>query len=249
MCENYKKNGVVLRARGRGAGALGRRGRTLPRRLACRDGGFRRRRSGAFRADQPGRGAVDPAPGEPPLFGGKIPYLGVAIEFGSNHRKLLQRLAAESGDAAPAFTAYIAGQRMTFVKNPLHFSSVLKEGRRRLQFRPVATKIMQQAFDCTTADMDGEAYAGWQKLSPKQWSMLRGKPLLELMSRTQEELVDALCDQKSESGSTDDLYGTVVDLMWRATGRSFFGSLFDDDQVQRSARPTRRLLGTPTMGL
>ena len=96
-------------------------------------------------------------PGEPPLFGGKIPYLGVAIEFGSNHRKLLQRLAAESGDAAPAFTAYIAGQRMTFVKNPLHFSSVLKEGRRRLQFRPVATKIMQQAFDCTTADMDGEA--------------------------------------------------------------------------------------------
>ena len=54
------------------------------------------------------------------------------------------------------------------------------------------------------------------------------------MSRTPEELVDALCDQKSESGSTDDLYGTVVDLMWRATGRSFFGSLFDDDQVQRS---------------
>ena len=179
----------------------------------------------------------------------KYPTWAWQLNSAATARKLLQRLAAESGDAAPAFTAYIAGQRMTFVKNPLHFSSVLKEGRRRLQFRPVATKIMQQAFDCTTADMDGEAYAGWQKLSPKQWSMLRGKPLLELMSRTQEELVDALCDQKSESGSTDDLYGTVVDLMWRATGAILFLAPCLTMTKSNETRPTRRLLGTPTMGL
>ena len=185
---------------------------------------------------------------EPPLYGGFLPYVGRALEFGSNHRELLQQLAERSGKSAPAFTTFIAGQRMTFVKNPLHFSSVLKEGRRRLQFRPVATKIMQQAFDCTTADMNGKAYEGWQKLSPKQWAMLRGKPLLELMSRTQEELVDALCLQNAatdggEWRDTDDMYGVVVDLVFRATIRSFFGSLFDDDHV-KSKEVIDRFMGT-----
>jgi cholesterol 7alpha-monooxygenase len=191
-------------------------------------------------------------PGEPPLFGGVLPYIGRALEFGRDHRALLQRLAARSGASSPAFTMFVAGQRMTFVKNPLHFSAVLKEGRQRLQFRPVANKIMQQAFDCSTADMNGEAYAGWQRLSPKQWSMLRGKPLLALMSRTQDELVDALCAQRPPSSgpwhSTDDLYGVVVDLMWRATGRSFFGSLFDDANVEKNGEARSTFAGGGSSG-
>ena len=73
--------------------------------------------------------------GEAPLFSGTIPYLGLATEFGTDCAKLLRRLAVASGDS-PAFTAYIAGQRMTFIKSPLDFSKVLKEGKKRLQFRP-----------------------------------------------------------------------------------------------------------------
>ena len=59
--------------------------------------------------------------GEAPLFSGTIPYLGLAAEFGTDCAKLLRRLAVASGDS-PAFTAYIAGQRMTFIKSPLDFS-------------------------------------------------------------------------------------------------------------------------------
>ena len=40
---------------------------------------------------------------------------------------------------------------------------------------------MKNAFDCTTVDMRGHEYELWEKQSPKQWSMLRGDPLLHLM--------------------------------------------------------------------
>ena len=181
--------------------------------------------------------------GEPPLFGGSIPYLGLAAEFGTDHAALLRSLSKKSGEA-PAFTCYIAGQRMTFVKNPLHFKAVLREGKKRLQFRPVAQKIMSSAF-AVTEDMDSHNYDLWEKQSPPQWSMLRGKPLLELMANTQEELVVALHEYDTtmttatattttttnvqEWHNVDDLYAVVVDLMWQATGRSFFGTLFDDE--------------------
>ena len=182
--------------------------------------------------------------GEPPLYSGWIPYVGLAIEFGTDHASLLRRLADSSGDA-PAFTAYIAGQRMTFVKNPIHFNSVLREGKKRLQFRPVAEKIMKEAFQLGI-DTKSAAYELWEEDSPKQWAMLRGEPLLRLMAQTQQELIQALQDQEQSStaalaataatasdGSAwhdiDDLYDVVVDLMWQATGKSFFGQMFDDD--------------------
>ena len=172
---------------------------------------------------------------EPPLFAGNIPYLGLGKEFGTDHASLLRKLAIKSGES-PAFTAYIAGQRMTFIKNPLHFSAVLKEGKKRLQFRPVAQKIMGSAFN-VQEDMESNSYHLWEKQSPHQWKMLRGKPLLHLMAQTQNELIEALntretidpIDNQQEWHQVNDLYEMVVDLMWQATGRSFFGNMFDDD--------------------
>ena len=180
-------------------------------------------------------------PNEPPLYSGWIPYLGLALEFGQDHASLLRALSERSKDA-PAFTAYIAGQRMTFIKNPLHFNTVLRKGKKLLQFRPVAEKIMKSAFNCTTVDMKSTEYELWEKCSPAQWAMLRGEPLLNLMVKTQQELMQALRDQETKTRASavanihesnwheiDDLYSVVVDLMFQATGRSFFGTLFDDD--------------------
>lgn len=113
-----------------------------------------------------------------------------------------------------------------------------------MQFRPVAEKIMKSAFNCTTVDMKSTEYELWEQCSPTQWAMLRGEPLLNLMVKTQQELMQALRDQETKSGAAlaptavantnewheiDDLYSVVVDLMFQATGRSFFGTLFDDD--------------------
>ena len=106
-------------------------------------------------------------PGEPPLFGGPFPFLGLAIEFGSDHAAMLHRLASACGEA-PAFTAYIAGQRMTFVKSPLDFPAVTKE-RERLQFDPVGFAVMRGAFAAPAElDMNGEAYRAWAATTPHQ---------------------------------------------------------------------------------
>ena len=84
--------------------------------------------------------------GEPPLFSGYLPFMGLAVEFGNDHAALLRKCAAQTSSTDRAFTLYIAGQRMTFLKSPADFSAVLREGRSRLQFAPVAEKIMMGGF-------------------------------------------------------------------------------------------------------
>ena len=69
-----------------------------------------------------------------------------------------------------------------------------------------------------------------------------------MKAKTQDELVEALMEKEREEGEmergegeesgewheTSDMYGLVVDLMWRATGRSFFGQIqmFDDEEEE-----------------
>lgn len=69
---------------------------------------------------------------------------------------------------------------------------------------------------------------------------------IHVKAKTQDELVEALMEKEREEGEmereegeergewheTSDMYGLVVDLMWRATGRSFFGQMFDDEEEE-----------------
>ena len=103
-----------------------------------------------------------------------------------------RKCAAQTSSTDRAFTLYIAGQRMTFLKSPADFSAVLREGRARLQFAPVAEKIMMGGFGLSPNALKGKAYHDWNATSPSQWAMLRGKSLLQLMAKTQSELTKAV---------------------------------------------------------
>ena len=133
--------------------------------------------------------------GEPPLFGGAIPFMGHAFEFAADHGALLRRLHAASGAAAPAFTAYIAGQRMHFVKSPLHFPAVLRE-RKRLCFQPVANQVMSDAFG-SKMDWSSAAALDWWGKDPQQHAMLRGTGLKTMMAKTLPELLKAVALRES----------------------------------------------------
>ena len=171
--------------------------------------------------------------GEPPLFSGALPYLGHALDFGKDHAALLRRISAKCGKKDPAFTLYIAGKRMTFIRSPLDFSRVLREGQRSLQFRPVANEILKLGFGIHGVNFQGKTFEDWNKQNEPQWAMIRGKPLIKLMAKTQIELCRALegmensVDQKSGWQREEDLFKLVQKLMWTATGRSMFGDIFD----------------------
>ena len=126
-------------------------------------------------------------PGELPLFSGRLPFMGLA-EFGNDHAALLRRCAALTKSNERAFTLYIAGQRMTFLKSPEDFSAVLREGRTRLQYATVDEKIMMGGFGLSPNALQRKAKHDWNATSPSQWAMLRGKSLMQLMAKTQAEL-------------------------------------------------------------
>ncbi|XP_017518973.3 cytochrome P450 7A1 [Manis javanica] len=65
-------------------------------------------------------------PGEPPLENGLIPYLGCALQFGSNP---LQFLRANQRKHGHVFTCRLMGNYVHFITNPLSYHKVLCHGK------------------------------------------------------------------------------------------------------------------------
>ena len=169
------------------------------------------------------------APGEPPLFGGWIPFVGHALEFGTNYRQLLQRLASASG-SAPAFTVFIAGTRMTFVKSALDFPHVLKESK-LLSFDAFAFAVSKNVvgFKCS---FDDPCYQGFDQTLPAQYRMLKGNSLNVMMERIKPALLQSMREYERQAFSSahlwqaeEDLNDLVSRLVWQMTAHSLFGDL------------------------
>lgn len=171
-------------------------------------------------------------PNEPPLFGGLVPYMGHALSFGKDYAALLTELASKAGDA-PAFTAYIAGQRMTFIKSPHDFPSILKESK-RLEFRPIGAQAMKDAFGMRI-NPAGDAYNEWDSKGGVQWAMMRGSKLPPLLGRMWSEVSGALDAQERAFRITadwveiPDLYELVTNIIWQATAHAVFGNSLGTD--------------------
>ena len=166
---------------------------------------------------------------EPPLFGGWIPFLGHAVEFGTDYRKLLQRLASVSG-SSPAFTVYVAGTRMTFIKSALDFPSVLKQSK-RLDFHTFGFEVSKKVVGIQCAHTD-DSFQRFNHTMPKQWRMLKGDHLEVMMHQIKPALIQALSEkERAASGNAhswqaeEDLNELVSRLVWQTTANSLFGDL------------------------
>lgn len=65
-------------------------------------------------------------PGEPAIENGLIPYLGCALQFGSNPLQFLRSRQKKYGHI---FTCKIAGQYIHFLCDPFSYHSVIRQGR------------------------------------------------------------------------------------------------------------------------
>jgi len=62
-------------------------------------------------------------PGEPPFVPTLIPYIGHAIEFGTDAESFLKRCVGEFGSV---FTLLVAGERMTIIGDALDYGNVFR---------------------------------------------------------------------------------------------------------------------------
>ena len=87
---------------------------------------------------------------------------------------------------------------MTFLRNPSDFSAVLRE--RRLDFTPVASSVMVDAFGIGMDPFNHPGYKQWTATSPGQYATLRGAKLAPLMSHIYLQLGDSLTRQERQRG-------------------------------------------------
>ncbi|MCO4745231.1 MAG: cytochrome P450 [Proteobacteria bacterium] len=162
------------------------------------------------------RRAVD----DPPHTPGPLPWLGVAIQYGKDAGAMLTRLRAEHGDT---FSVFLAGDRVTFVTNPLDYQAVL--ACRDLDFHELANDISSMAFDHGHGSLPRLEEAG---VSEVGITRMRGDDLADMTGRVQACFEEVLLDQEVPS-DTETFYDWLGDVVFSATGRAVFGDGFEQD--------------------
>ncbi|MBV1860936.1 MAG: cytochrome P450 [Nannocystaceae bacterium] len=152
--------------------------------------------------------------GEPPLVRGFVPYLGVGVPFGKDATSFVQRCQVEHGDV---FTLFIAGERMTFVLNPLSTPAVLKA--KQLSFLPVSDSIIERAFKIPSIRNKLDL----EELEVIGRTRLRGERLEELSSNMALRLKALIPQVASEAWQSAQLYEVIWDIMFRAGTQALFG--------------------------
>ncbi|XP_077208410.1 cytochrome P450 7B1 [Paroedura picta] len=110
-------------------------------------------------------------PGEPPLVSGWIPFLGKALDFRKDPSKFLLSLQQKYGDI---FTVHIAGRYITFIMDPLMYSSVTKNSK-YLEFQEFADSLASQTFDYPSV-LKGD-FPGLNENVHRNYQFLLGRPL------------------------------------------------------------------------
>ena len=164
-------------------------------------------------------------PGEPPFVAGRVPYMGAALEFGHDAHALLDRCRAEHGDV---FTLYVAGERMTFVCDPVELTSVLRN--KALRFSPIADEVMGTAFGLP---IDRAEWTMLHEAEDLARSALKGDNLAPLTAGMEGKLWPRLSSRRSGSWEDIDLYRLVWETMFDAGTDALFGDGVTSEALAR----------------
>ncbi len=162
--------------------------------------------------------------GEPPFVRGALPFIGVAVRFGKDATTYVQRCQAQHGDV---FTLFIAGQRMTFVLDPLSVPAVLKA--KQLAFHPISDSVIEHAFglDGLRRKMDLEAVEALGR------TRLRGDALANLTHAMSDRLAEHVPAAASDDWEHAFLYAKVWEVMFDAGTESIFGTGVLSESLRR----------------
>ncbi|XP_054841859.1 cytochrome P450 7A1 [Eublepharis macularius] len=160
---------------------------------------------------------------EPPLENGMLPYLGCALQFGSNPLKFLRARQRKYG---PIFTCRLAGKYVHFLTDPFSYHSVMQQGK-HLDWKKFHFTTSAKAFGHGSIDpKDGNTTENMHQTFTKT---LQGKALNFLNEAMMENLSYVMLEStasKMNSGDwvTDKLYEFCCRVMFESGFLTLFGT-------------------------
>ncbi|XP_042527009.1 7-alpha-hydroxycholest-4-en-3-one 12-alpha-hydroxylase [Dipodomys spectabilis] len=165
-------------------------------------------------------------PQEPPLDRGFMPWLGHTLAFRKNMLEFLKRMRAKHGEV---FTLQLGGQYVTYVMDPLSFGSILRESRKKLDFREYAQELVLKVFGYQSTEKNH------QMIHTASARYLMGDGLEELNGAILESLSLVLLGPRgsrpdNRGWQEDSLFHFCYNIVFKAGLLSLFGSTKDKEQ-------------------
>ncbi|KAK9351787.1 cytochrome P450 [Lipomyces doorenjongii] len=167
---------------------------------------------------------------EPPFIKGPIPCLGSAFAFARDPQPLLRSLQHKYGRI---FTVYVAGQRMTFLWDPIFGNRQAWSNTSSLSLGLFMQYILQSLFGYTKSVAADFEFL--DHLAKKVVAVLSSKPLLADITKTLQATYLSLVDDNSRYANCND---EVIDLyeycrhnVYYSSARALFGLGFPFEKI------------------
>nr|XP_060631343.1 cytochrome P450 7A1 [Anolis sagrei ordinatus] len=167
-------------------------------------------------------------PNEPPLENGMLPYLGCALQFGTNP---FQFLRAREKKYGPIFTCQLAGKYVHFLTDPFSYHAVMQHGR-HLDWKKFHFATSAKAFGHGSIDpSDGNTTENMQQTFTRT---LQGNALTYLSEAMMENLHYVMVESREAKMSssdwvTDKLYEFCCCVMFESGFLTLFGTEFNSN--------------------
>ncbi|KAJ7338854.1 hypothetical protein JRQ81_012756 [Phrynocephalus forsythii] len=180
-------------------------------------------------------------PGEPPLENGMLPYLGCALQFGSNPLQFLTQRQKKYGSI---FTCRLAGKYVHFLTDSFSYDAVTQQNK-HLDWKKFNFATASKAFGHGSIDPnDGNTTENMQRTFIRT---LQGNALTLLIEAMMENLhyvmVEPITSKMNHCNwVTDKLYKFCCRVMFESGFLTFFGTEFNADQnkILSSSKKTQR---------
>uniref|UniRef100_A0A8C3Z3L2 Cholesterol 7-alpha-monooxygenase n=1 Tax=Denticeps clupeoides TaxID=299321 RepID=A0A8C3Z3L2_9TELE len=180
-------------------------------------------------------------PGEPPVENGWIPYLGCALQFGSNPLEFLRSRQRKYGHI---FTCKIAGDYVHFLCDPFSYHSVIRQGR-HLDWKKFHFATSVKAFGHQSMD-PSHGYTT-ENLHQTFLKTLQGEALTSLIDNMMENLQGVMLQSDtlkvSSDWEVDGIFAFCYKVMFQSGYLTLFGKeLGKGDKMQARQEAQKALV-------
>ncbi|KAM9720045.1 cytochrome P450 7A1 [Menidia menidia] len=180
-------------------------------------------------------------PGEPQVENGLIPYLGCALQFGSNPLQFLRSRQKKYGHI---FTCKIAGKFIHFLCDPFSYHSVIRQGRhldwRKFHFATSVKAFGHDSFDPRHGHTTENLHQTFLKT-------LQGEALPSLIEAMMGHLQDVMLKSDTlspskQSWQVDGIFAFCYKVMFESGYLTLFGKDLGEDKCQARQEAQKALV-------
>ena len=175
-------------------------------------------------------------PVKPPHVWSWIPYLGSAIEMGTNVTQFIRK-NSDANNHAPVFTATVLGDHCLFIADPEQLTMVFRaKYSKNLDSFSLQKQFTQSVLDCTEEETNQNFGEDLTKVTGKQFHhyLFKGEELQNSMEQVQtifHKLIPQLVNDDDKNGSSSWKEHNLFDMVVRSIFKATMGPLLSHDIV------------------